>query len=157
MNKLSFNIENSADLFSKLKQEYSELINDQTSSRYALNCAMTAWHLTEWVYHEYNYKSKFPKLGDFQESLKLKCDSLQIMHDISNGSKHYKLSRHMPKVSDTTVHEGTFDHTFDFTFDTSRLEITMDDGRTLIFTIEIENVINFWDDFLNNINSTGGR
>lgn len=152
MNKLSFNIENSADLFLKLKQEYSELIKDPTSSRYALNCAMTAWHLTDWIYHEYNYKSKFPKLGDFQKSLKINCDSLQIMHDITNGSKHYKLTKHVPKISNTAMHEGTFDNTFDFSFDTSRLEIIMDDGRTLLFINEIENVVNFWRDFLNNLN-----
>jgi len=151
MNKLSFEIKESKDFFIKLKQDFEDITNDPESSRYALNCAMTAWHLTDWVYHEFNYKTSFQKLSDFQECLKKQCDSLQIMHDISNGSKHYKLTRHIPKVSETEMHEGTFDDTFDFTFDTSGLEIRMEDGRILLFIDEIEKTIIFWEKFLNTL------
>lgn len=148
MNKLSFEIKESKDFFIKLEQEFKDLNNCPESSRYALNCAMTSWHLTDWVYHEFNYKARFPKLSDFQEDLKRQCDSLQIMHDISNGSKHYKLTRHIPKISETEMHEGTFDNTFDSTFDISGLEIIMEDGRTLLFIEEIEKTIIFWEKFL---------
>jgi hypothetical protein len=148
MNKLSFEIKTSKDFFIKLKQDFEDFSNDIESSRFALNCAMTAWHLTDWVYHEFNYENTFAKLSEFQEYLKKQCDSLQIMQDICYGSKHYKLIRHVPKISETEMHEGTFDSTFDFSFDTSELEIKMEDGRTLLFIDEIEKTINFWENFL---------
>lgn len=148
MSGLSFDIRTAADFFKKLKEDFADYSTDITSARHALNCAMTAWHLTEWVYHEFNLDKTFKKVSDFQEDVKKQCSSLVIMHDISNGSKHYKLTRHQPQISDTEKHLGTFDDTFDFSFDTSRLEISMEDGQTLIFYTEIEKVIDFWDDYL---------
>lgn len=143
MNKLSFDIKNSQDFLKKLCDDFTEFQQNDTSSRIALNCAMTAWHLTEWVYNEFMNK-KFSSVTDFQIDLKNKCFSLQLMHDISNGAKHYKLTKHKPSIKDTELHHGSFSNDFSRDFDISSLKIETNDGKVYYFEDEIENVINFW-------------
>jgi len=146
MNDLSFDIKTSKDFFKKLLADYDEFCTDPTSSRVALNCAMTAWHLTEWTYSEFNHSlsNQFRTLALYQQDLKQQCNSLQTMHDLANGTKHYFLTRHRPIVKETNLHEGTFDSTFDRTFDISTLEIKLNDGTKIYFEDEIGSVITFW-------------
>lgn len=150
MSTLSFDIKTSGVFFIKLLEDYGEFKSDYTSSRKALNCAMTAWHLSDWVYHEYNYKEKeeFTHFPSFQKYLKELCPSLQIMHDLTNGTKHYHLARHKPSVEDTELHHGGFSSDFSNDFDVSGLEISMKDGSRLFFEDEMETVIEFWKKYL---------
>jgi hypothetical protein len=146
MNDLSFNIKISIDFFNKLLEDYNEFLSDEISSRIALNCAMTAWHLTDWIYNEFNnmFHNQFPTLPLFQQDIKRQCPSLQIMHDLANGSKHYLLTRHQPIVKETNLHEGPFSREFSREFDTTTLEMELNDGTKIYFEDEIEKVINFW-------------
>jgi hypothetical protein len=152
MNNLSFDIRNSKDFLNKLIEDFDDYLKSDNSSRIAVNCVMTSWHLTDWIYHEFNFISKFPKLKDFQENIKELCPSLQIMQDISNGSKHYKLDRHKPKIQDTERNEGAFDNSFDFSFDRTMLKIVMPNGEVVIFDNELKKTIKFWTDYLIKIN-----
>ena len=152
MNKLSFDIRNSEDFFRKLNEDYKDYKNNPNSARLALNCAMTSWHLSEWIYHEFEMNKSYKKVKLYQAHVKKLCPSLQIMHDISNGSKHYKLDYHKPKVAKTDKHKGTFDNTFDFSFDRTMLQIIMLDGTVLVFDIELEKTILFWADYLKTLN-----
>ena len=150
MNDLSFDIKTSKDFFNKLLTDYDEFSSNTTSSRVALNCAMTAWHLTEWIYSEFNQSlcNHFTTLALYQQDLKRQCTSLQIMHDLANGTKHYLLTKHRPIVKETNLHQGTFDRTFDRTFDTSTLKIELNDGTKIYFEDEIKKAINFWKQYL---------
>jgi len=148
MSSLSLDIKTSKDFFKKLLEDHKEFCSDKTSSRTALNCAMTAWHLSEWIYNEFN--SQFPNetLSSFQDSIKKKCPSLQIMHDLANGTKHYLLTRHKPLIKDTRLHKGAYSNAFSRAFDISTLDIEKNDGTKIYFEDEIENVILFWKEFL---------
>lgn len=150
MNELSFNIKTTADFFQKLREDYEEFCKDKTSSRVALNCAMTAWHLTEWSYNEFNQQisSQFSTLASYQQGLKRQCSSLQIMHDLANGTKHYLLTRHQPVVKETNLHQGGFSSDFSRDFDISTLDIELNDGTKIYFEDEIETSINFWRQYL---------
>lgn len=150
MNELSFNIKTTADFFQKLREEYDEFCKDKTSARVALNCAMTAWHLTEWSYNEFNpqISSQFPTLASYQQELKRQCSSLQIMHDLANGTKHYLLTRHQPVVKETKLHKGAFSSDFSRDFDISTLDIELNDGTKIYFEDEIEIAITFWQGYL---------
>ncbi|WP_127137427.1 hypothetical protein [Flagellimonas oceanensis] len=152
MNHLSFDIRNSNDFLEKLIADFEDYSNSDNSSRIALNCAMTSWHLTEWIYHEFGLEEKFPKPKDFQKHIKGLCPSLQIMHDISNGSKHYKLDFHKPKIKSTERKEGVFDNTFDFTFDRTILKIVLPNNEVLIFDNELRKTIEFWTEYLSQKN-----
>ncbi len=152
MNNLSFDIRNSKDFLGKLIADFDDYLKSDNSSRIALNCAMTSWHLTEWIYHEFGFVKEFSKVSDYQSHIKERCPSLQIMHDISNGSKHYKLEYHKPKIQATERKEGTFDNTFDFTFDRTMLRIVMPNNDVVIFDNELGKTITFWTDYLIQIN-----
>ncbi|SDQ23324.1 hypothetical protein [Flagellimonas zhangzhouensis] len=153
MNNLSFDINSSKDFLNKLIEDFKDYLKSDNSSRMALNCAMTSWHLSEWVFHEYELGGQFSKIKDFQKHLKELCPSLQIMHDISNGSKHYKLNTHKPKVKETERKTGTFDKTFDFSFDRTMLKIVMPNNQIAVFDEELEKTIAFWKEFMNNLDS----
>jgi hypothetical protein len=150
MTNYSFDIKHSKDFFAKLLADYSDFKVDKTVSRTALNCAMTAWHLIDWIYYEFGYNNseQFNKLSLFQEYLKLKCPSLQIMLDLTNGTKHYLLKRHQPEIKETTLHKGDFSRDFSRDFDISTLNIEMNDGTKKYFEDEIEIVVNFWIEYL---------
>lgn len=68
------------------------------SARYAINSAITAYHLIEWVYHEhintksiiYNANSK----SDFIKKLKENgLENIDLLHDIATVSKHLTITR----------------------------------------------------------------
>lgn len=146
MSELSFEIKNSSDFLKKLLEDYSEFNKDDTSSRVAINCAMTAWHLIDWVYYEL-MTNEYSTLSEFQKELKTFCPELQIMQDITHSSKHHTLTRHNPSIKTTNLHGGSFNSDFSSDFDISSLVIIKKDGTKLYFDEEIEKVINFWNTY----------
>ena len=152
MSELSFGIKNSSDLLTKLIDEYIEFEDNILSSRLAINLAMTAWHLAEWVYHEfYSIRDEEEYLKD----LKKQCPSLKIMHDITNGSKHFKLregTKKNTKVKSTDKSNNDFARG-DFAlgdFEVEALIIKMKNDETKYFEIEIKTVIDFWKEYFSN-------
>lgn len=150
MSNLSFNIKTTSDYFKKLIEDYKEFCKDKTSSRAALNCAISAWHLTEWTYNEFQFQmsNQFTTLGLYQKYIKAQCPSLQIMHDLTNSTKHFVLKRHKPIIKDTTLNLGSFSNDFSRDFDISTLNIELNDETKSCFEDEIETAINFWMKFL---------
>lgn len=144
----SFNIKSSNDFLQKLVEDFEALTNNPLSSSIAINCAMTAWHLTDWVFKEYAAQHGYNDLGNFR--LSLDCPSLLIMHDIANGSKHLELSRPKSQISDTETHEGFFDSNFfdHRSFDVDTLQLVMEDGSKLSFTDEVEKAMLFWKNYI---------
>jgi len=150
MPDFSFEIKNSRDFFAKLLADYQEYRKDTTNSRTALNCSMTAWHLIEWIYDEFSYNtsSNFTKISSFQEHLKSLCPSLKIMQDLTNGTKHSKLTKYKPHVKEARLHEGDFSSDFSRDFDITTLEIELNDGTKKYFEDEARLVVDFWTNFL---------
>lgn len=151
MNKLSFGIKSSKDFLNKLIADFDGYLESGNSSRIALNCAMTSWHLTEWIYHEFDFKNQYSNEYKFQQHIKGLCSSLQIMHDLSNGTKHFKLKTHKPEVKETERKVGAFDNTFDFSFERTMLKIVMPKNKILVFDNELKKTIDFWTDYLNKL------
>ncbi|MDP1624491.1 MAG: hypothetical protein Q8L64_01855 [bacterium] len=120
-----------------------------SSSRLAINAAMTAWHLIEWIYWEYDFHSTI-KNSDFIKEIKLKYPKLQIMHDISNGAKHFQLNHHSPKVMETKLDHGSYSDDYSRDYDISRLQVVIDD-ETCDFINELENVRDFWIEYFRNV------
>lgn len=149
MNNLSFEITTPKDMLNKLILEVGDYEKQLTSSRHAINAAMTAWHLVEWIYFEFDFKTNFPKISDFKREIKLKCPKLQIMHDITNGSKHFQITNYPPKVTETKLHEGAFSDDFSRDYDISRLQVVYN-NKTFDFINEIENVRDFWVEYFKN-------
>ena len=150
MSSFSFDIKSSSDYFNKLKEDYIEFCLNKTSSRVAINCAMTSWHLADWTYKEFNQQllSQFSVFNSYKDNLKTLCPDLKIMQDITNGSKHFSITKYTPKIKTTGVHDGDFNEDFSNDFDIAALEIELNDGTTVYFDDAIERVINFWELYL---------
>ena len=146
----TFEDKTSEDKFRELIQQYKEFKEDDTSSLKATELCTNAWHLIDWVYNEFPEIHKNESLGDFRETLYPICESLKIIHDIANGSKHSKVSRPKAAIKKTDKHIGPFSNVFSRVFDQTYLEIEMEDGTKLYFIDIIESVMNFWKEYFKN-------
>ncbi|MGA9638575.1 MAG: hypothetical protein WBQ70_08760 [Flavobacterium sp.] len=146
----TFEDKTSEDRLKDLLLQYEEFEKDDTSSVKATELCTNAWHLVDWVFEEFKGVHLMSSIGDFRATLYPECESLKIMHDIANGSKHSKVSRPKASIKTTLKHEGPFSNIFSREFDQTSLEIEMEDGTILYFVDEIEIVIKFWKDYFKN-------
>jgi hypothetical protein len=86
----SFEIKNSKEFFDKLLEEYDDFDKKHLNPRFAINCAITSWHLTDWTYQEFfkidlrfqDSKSNgktITGLTKYQNFLKERCPELEFM------------------------------------------------------------------------------
>jgi hypothetical protein len=146
MNSLNFGKDTANDKYKEFLQDYDEYINDDLSVKKAKRLASSSWHLVDWTFEEHKTVHNFTDIGSFRESLYPNCESLKIMHDLTNASKHKILSRPKGDLKNTKEHQGDF-CSEDFSsedFDVSYLEIEKNDGTKLSFKSEIEIVKDFW-------------
>lgn len=148
MGDLSFEIKNANDFLNKLLEDYAEYKKEPLSSRLAINCAMSAWHIIDWIYWEYHTNDG--SLSKFQLKMKNECPSLQTMQDITNGTKHSKLTRHVPTIIDTSLQKGAFSSGFSRGFNISILTLEKEDRSIIYFEDEIAKVVSFWQDYFIN-------
>jgi len=91
-----FDIKNSRDFLEKLYQDYADFDNNRQSTRLAINSALTAYHLAEWVWGDWlktDYATwKVLGIRDedtFKAWLDKNCFFFSVMQRIANGSKHF--------------------------------------------------------------------
>jgi len=157
----SFEIENSKGFFDKLLAEYEDFENEHLNPRFAINAAITSWHLSDWTYQEF-FKSDerfqdskennktISGLSKYQEFLKERCPELEYMRTITNGSKHCKVNqRNRTGISEGDFSPYDFDrHDFDvpvFVIINDLTNEELDFEQILVTTIE------FWQSFLNEV------
>ncbi len=130
----TFAIDTPSDMLAKLKRELNRAA-DSTCQRddladHSTNCALTAWSLTDWVWH-FRFKDDpaaqddlVPRDSDlrgseksdgkgsgtptwFREYVTRECPKLALCQDIANASKHVNAkipgNRTSPGVKETTV------------------------------------------------------
>lgn len=150
MGELSFGVGSTRDLLVMLLEDYEDFKRDTTSSKCAIRCAMTSWHLADWSYKEFSatLALQYPTIKNYQNRLKTLCPDLEIMQDIANGSKHNQITLYQPKVERTEIHKGAFSSGFSRDFDTSSLDVHMKDGSKIYFEDIIEPVVTFWKNYL---------
>lgn len=147
----SFDIKTSEDFYKKLLEDYKDFVDEKTSARVAINCAMTAWHLIDWIAAEKELAKS--ELSSLKYEFKNQCPSLKTMQDISNGSKHCNITEYTPSTCDTKKHIGDFNNGFNNDFDITRLTIVYKDGSNMRFEDEIEKVILFWNKYFKDIHA----
>lgn len=92
-----FAIENSEDFYKMLVADFDDFCAEQTSSRLAIHCAISAYHMTDWVWGD--WLKKDPKtrallgIGTKQDSFRAWIDRQSVwfayIQGIANGSKHF--------------------------------------------------------------------
>lgn len=163
---LTFEIKNSKDLFNKLLEEYNDFDKQHLNPRFAMNCAITSWHLTDWTYQEYYINDKrfqdtekIDKKGKkrfisgldlYQQFIISQCPDLEYMRLITNGVKHCILNDKSRKEK-TKVHKG--DYSTDYSrhdYDVTRFVIQKNDNETIDFEKLLLNTIEYWKKVIDN-------
>jgi hypothetical protein len=154
--QLAFDISSPEHFLAKLKEEQLALEHDLSSARHAINAALTAWHLTDWVWVHYlksqeRIRMRFGPdgrdLDAFKQYLRARCPALSTMHAVCTGSKHVHSGK--SDVSTTVRHSGGFSSGFSKGFDISRLKVVKHDGSTHWFDLELREVVTFWESLFN--------
>ncbi len=110
----SFGLRDSRHMLEKLQWELSNLFRRQrhdirVCQYHAFNCAITAWHVTDWLWQdissELKDKRQWEKCQDLQKYVREECPELNLCHQITTGSKHC-LVEHKP---DPTISAGISD------------------------------------------------
>ena len=153
--KLSFDITTPHQFFDKLIVEQKSVEANLTSARHAINAAMTAWHLLEWVWGDAvkGNNNVRKKLGEpsknidaFRNFVLKQCPEMETMQCICEGSKHVGGTKGS-RVSSTSVHQGKFSKAYGKGFNRPRLRVENINGSIRYFDNELEAVINFWTNF----------
>jgi hypothetical protein len=95
-----FDIETSKDFYAALVSDFDDYMDEPHSARRALHCAMTAFHLHEWVWGDWLKRDHVvqKKLGirDFDTYLKWlnrSCVWFGYVQALANGGKHFDRDR----------------------------------------------------------------
>lgn len=154
----SFEIANSKEFFKKLLDEFDDFDKEHLNPRFAINAALTSWHLTDWTYQEF-FKSdnrfldskengkNISGLVKYQEFLKELCPELECMRTISNGSKHCKINqKNRTEISEGDFSSNDFDrHDYDVPVFVIINDLT---NEELDFEELLVKTIDFWRKFL---------
>ncbi|WP_375787727.1 hypothetical protein ACE10Z_09730 [Bradyrhizobium sp. Pha-3] len=163
-----FGIETPVQLYAKLVQEFDDACEAPGSGRHAMNFAITAYHLTEWVWKDFLKEDEAKRrelgIGKSIESFKGWIAEKSIwtaqMQDLANGSKHFQakglpIHRHVVGPLNTAAF-----NTLAFNEVTVTLMVDMGelDGRPHFVpaTHLFEVVLRFWRDFLRHHCPYGG-
>lgn len=69
------------------------------------------------------------------------------MQDITNGTKHSKLTRHVPAIKDTSLQKGAFSSGFSRGFNILILALEKEDRSIKYLEDEIAKVVSFWQEY----------
>jgi hypothetical protein len=149
-----FNIENSRNFYEKLLEDLADFQDNPHSARHAINCAITAYHMHEWVWGDWlktDYAT-WQKLGiRDKETFLAWVDQnepwFRSIQDLCNGSKHFDRSASGKTKASGGVDSAAFD---EGAFDTLRLEIeadVLDKKEWIDADILLETVVKFWRNF----------
>lgn len=162
----TFEINNSKSFFEKLLQEYKDFDTDHLNPRFAMNCAINSWHLSDWTFQEFfksdnrfqnsieivdGEKKLFSGLLKYQKYLIKKCPDLKYMRSITNGTKHC-ISNKKNNSEKTETYIGDYNPK-DFSrqdFDVARFVIKLKNGSSIDFEESLLKTIEFWKDFIEN-------
>lgn len=133
MSDQAFDIKTPSDFYKQLLIQYEEFRTDSTSARQAINCALWAYHMCDWI------KGEFGEHVPFSQ-----CPSLEVVRDVINGAKHLRITRYNPSIVSSENHKGDFSDDFNNDFDISFLSVTTAEGKVLDFGSELEKVVHFW-------------
>jgi hypothetical protein len=151
-----FGIQNSRDFYEKLVAEYEDLHHDPMSARIAVNCAITAYHLAEWIWGDWlkgNLAAQAAvgvhTVDEFKKWVDTQTPYFAAMQSITNGTKHFNQNA----FSQTQLSEGAFDrNAFDpnaFSVNGLLIEVQTDSGAHWYdYETVLEQLLLFWREFL---------
>ncbi|MGT2437805.1 hypothetical protein ACU4GH_20530 [Bradyrhizobium betae] len=149
-----FDINNASDFYQKLLEDFDDFMDRLHSARHAMNCAIAAHHMADWVWGDFVKSDAALKarLGvkdkaEFMAWIDSKTIWYQVVQSISNGSKHF--IRENAKVTQTV--EGWGEGGWGpgpFGMPHLAIELSPTAPKNMEVSMLLEVVIRFWRDFL---------
>jgi hypothetical protein len=165
-----FDITTSRDFLAKLEADFADFERDSGSSRLALNCAISAYHLADWVWADW-LKSDVglcTQLGikdrnGFLAWIDKCCPWFPAVHELTTGAKHFQNKRSFKSMRvsmlpfafdlpDAGFDESHWDGPQPFLTGTTSF-LLIDFGpkaaehRWMLATMLLEVVVRFWREF----------
>ncbi|EME69757.1 hypothetical protein H261_12004 [Paramagnetospirillum caucaseum] len=127
----------------------------------AFNCAVTAWHISDWAWEELDEEVKgdlsaragdrIADVGTFQAFLRRQCRALHLCRQIATGSKHKVVQRGNDEnvtadLGWEVVDEATCEGTCDSPLRTYRQHAVIHDGSNMLETIDVfRDAFRYWE------------
>jgi len=151
-----FDINNSRDFYQKLLEDFDDFMGQQDSARHAMNCAITAHHMADWVWGDFlksddalKTKLSIKSKDDFMRWIDTQTIWYGLLQGISNGSKHFIREQAKGRVKVEGWGMGGYGEGL---FGSSYLAIGVNAGtevwQSIPLSMLIEVVVRFWRDFL---------
>ena len=109
-----FDIKDSVNFYRLMIENYDDFVENSGSSRHAINCAISAFHIADWIWGDWlcmdfaTWK-KLDGVRDF-DSFKawIDCQTsfFQVVQGVANGSKHFAQALRRTRATGTYVEEG---------------------------------------------------
>jgi hypothetical protein len=149
-----FDMVNSRDFYQKLVEDFDDFMSNIASARHAMNCAITAHHMADWVWGDFVKGDEALKLqlgvrdkDGFMQWIDGQTVWYSLVQSISNGSKHFirKTAGGTQKVEGYGMGgygQGPYGKSY------LAIEVSPTDPKNLEVSMLLEVVIRFWRDFL---------
>lgn len=145
-----FDIKNSADFYRKCLDDYASLLQTPDYAGFAINCAMSSYHLSEWIWgdwlksdHALKSRLGIRSCDDFKRWVEGQCPFFKTVQSIANGSKHFNRS-----VSQNTAKIEAFQVVDGEELEREHLVVLTDDDSVRSIEDMIKVLLTFWHDFL---------
>lgn len=152
----TFGFENCVDLVWKLYWEIERLHNamphDVIDMKcFAFNAAVTAWHLTDWVFEDMTPTQRAQhgttSLKGFQNYVRQQCRSIHLCRQIATASKHRVVTLHVDQGVDAGI---VFGAQKDGQF--ASWSIVVKDGAVIHPALDVlENARLYWHQFISSL------
>lgn len=148
---MMFDIEDSIGFYRLMIENYDDFVENSGSSRHAINCAISAYHMAEWIWGDWlkSDYSTWPKLAgvrdknSFMSWVHQQTPHFRTVQDVANGSKHFAAKRTATKSTGSYVDNDYVEHGYQEQY--SEIEL---DGRWVEAIIVVEGMVMFWESFL---------
>ena len=147
-------INNSIDFYAKLLAEFDDFMEDQASARCAMNCAITAHHMHDWVWSDFLKEDDGARMrlgighkkSEFAAWISEKSIWFAMVQGISNGSKHFirQYDDRIEKIAGYgmgSFGQGPYGQTY------LAIDTHAEHARYLPLSHVFEAVVRFWRDF----------
>jgi hypothetical protein len=131
----SFDIKTAADFFDQMVlPQYHDFLTDNASSRFALLCAVVAYHMHEWAnnrteFRAADFKARYPSKAHLAELF-------ELARRLVNGTKHFA---NRVRTRTQTGFSSAFSDAF-----TRPLYVVRDDGSEISADDLLREIIDFW-------------
>ena len=123
---LTFDMQSAGDCLHDFRNKIDQFDKDDLNTSLAMECAIAGWTVADWIYKCDGQRLGYKRLRDLQDEIRGQCQNLAHLQDITNARKHKEITMYAPLVKSSETRGGSFNSSFNRSFDISRLVFNTD-------------------------------